>query len=253
MRLYKQELKNALKAETTEERERCVVMIVTEERLIQEKRFLRPIRSAQSMEMEEQLLELRELQYCARYGDYMKIIPSRLRHTASTKKLKNWQFLCSNSYWSDIALNLKDEQESLQELIRKGSVLDPVKRDIIIAVSAACSDIGISKELAVWSIIEYGFRNQQVHRDLEDLRENGKFPLLAKILYTDREELNLTFSEFKSETDVAFLRYIIQSQIDTWFDTSPNPDYPDEWEPTEALRRVRSKARKDANKPSKEQ
>ncbi len=163
-------------------------------------------------------------------------------------KLENWQLLSGNNYWSDIAQTLKIEEETQQEIILKGSVLDPIKLDITIAISAACSDLGISKERVVWSIMEYGACNLQVHRDLVDLREEGKFPLLAKILCADRNELSSTFSEFKSETDLSFLRTIIQTEIDTWFDTSDNPDHPDEWIPTTALRQFRKDALEKASK-----
>ena len=253
MHLYKEELKDALNAETHEERERCVTMVMAEERLIQDKRFLRPLKSEQSAELEDQLLRLRELQYYVRYGDYLKIIPTRLKLHASKDKLENWQLLSGNNYWSDIAQNLKIEEETQQEIIRKGSVLDPVRLDTTIAISTACSDLGISKELAVWSIMEYGARNLQVHRDLVDLRKEGKFPLLAKILCADRNELSSTFSEFKSETNLSFLRTIIQTEIDTWFDTSDNPDHPDEWVPTTALRQFRKDALEKASKPSKKE
>ncbi len=229
MHLYKEELKDALNAETHEERERCITMVMAKERLIQDNRFLRPLRFEQSAELEDQLLRLRELQYYVRYGDYLKIIPTRLRLHASKDKLENWQLLSGKKYWSGIAHNLKVEEETRQEILRKGSVLDPVRLDTTIAISTACSDLGISKELTVWSIMEYGARNLQVPRDLVDLRKEGQFPLLAKILCADRDDLSSTFSELRSETDLSSLRTIIQTEIDTWLDTSDNPDHPDEW------------------------
>lgn len=81
MQLYKEELKDALKAETMERRENHAMMVMAEERLVQEKGFLRPLQSAHRAEPEDQLLQLKELQYIKRYGNCMKIIPTR-RHEA---------------------------------------------------------------------------------------------------------------------------------------------------------------------------
>ncbi len=242
MHLYKEELKDALCAESPEERERCTTMVMAEERLIQEKHFLRPLKNNQGVEMEDQLLKLRELQYYVQYGNDPKTIPTRLPIHARKNKLENWELLLGNNYWSDIAENLKVEEATKQAAILKGSVLDDYELDTTVAVSTACWDVGISKELAVWSIMEYGNRNLQVHRDLLDMRSDGKFPLLAKILCADRNDLDSTFSELTSETDLSSLRTIIQTKRDTWFDTSDNPDHPDEWIPTTALRHIRKDA-----------
>ena len=65
-------------------------------------------------------------------------------------------------------------------------------------------DLGISGELAVWSIMEYGAPDLQVQRDLLDLRRDENYPLLVQIRCADRDELSWTFSEFKSETNVLF-------------------------------------------------
>lgn len=150
--------------------------------------------------------------------------------------------MSGNNYWSDVAENLKVEEATQQAAIRNGSVLDDYELDTTVAVSTACWDLGISKELAVWSIMEYGNRNLRVHRDLLDLRSEGKFPLLAEFFCADNDDLDSTFSELTSETDLSSLRTIIQTERDTWFDTSDNPDHPDEWIPTTALRHIRKDA-----------
>lgn len=75
MPLYKEKLKDTLKAEITEQRENHAMMVMAEERLTNDKGFLRPSKSAQIAELEDKLLQLRELQYLVRYGDYMKITP----------------------------------------------------------------------------------------------------------------------------------------------------------------------------------
>lgn len=254
MQLYKEEVKDALKAETTEQRESHAVMVVAEEKLIQDKGFLRPLKSAQRAELEDQLLQLRELQYLVRYGDYMKIIPTRRRLHASKHKSENWQLISGSNYWSRIAVTLGAEDEERKEAVRVGSAFDKIKMPTTAAIYMACADLGISEELALWSVREYGTRNRGVHRDINDLKREGEFPLLASVLCADRNELNSTFSLIKSETDIIHLRAIIQNEIDTWFeDTSAYPNQPSAWVPSTALRQFYKDAVEKANKPSKDE
>ena len=39
----------------------------------------------------------------------------------------------------------------------------------------ACTDLGVSEDLAVRSIQEYGTKNRGVHRDLDDPKRDGEF------------------------------------------------------------------------------
>ncbi|KAL9101816.1 MAG: hypothetical protein Q9163_002963 [Psora crenata] len=235
MQLYKDELKDALNAETTKEREISLRLVIVEEKLVQEKDFLKPLDS-QSEELQDHLLKLRELEYFMRYGDYIQIIPTRIRLYTSKNKTENWELLLGQNYWSNIAKELDAEEEGRQATrFRTGSILDHPNLRVTYAVSRACQELGISEEMVVRSIMEYGRRNNFVHLNLADLRKEGDFHLLAKILYTDREGLSLIFSEVTSETDLARLRDIIQNEIDTWFNTSVNPGLPTTWCPTEAL------------------
>lgn len=96
--------------------------------------------------------------------------------------------------------------------------------------------------------------NREVHRDLNDLKRAGEFPLLASILCADRNDLSSTFSLIKSETNITHLRAIIQSEIDTWFeDTDDNPNHPAAWAPSIALRQFYKDAVKNANQPNKDE
>ena len=157
-------------------------------------------------------------------------------------------------YWSRIAITIEAEEEARKKAVRVGAAFDKVKLPTTAAVYIACTDLGISEELALWSIQEYGTRNREVHRDLNDLKRAGEYPLLASVLCADRNDLSSTFSLIKSETDTNHLRVIIQSEIDTWFeDTSDNPNYPAAWVPSIALRQFHKDAVQKANQPSKDE
>ena len=48
-------------------------------------------------DLQDHLLQLRELQYHMRYGDHVQTIPTRLRDQASQTKTENWQLLSGPS------------------------------------------------------------------------------------------------------------------------------------------------------------
>lgn len=56
-----------------------------------------------------------------------------------------------------------------------------------------------------------------------------------------------------SPTDKSFLRQIVQTEIDAWFDTSVDPSNPDVWLPRHALTECYIKAREHSLKPIKEE
>lgn len=76
--------------------------------------------------------------------------------------------------------------------------LQPVRRLIIATHTAVCNasrSLGISEDVALWSIIEYGLRNEKAHRDLEALRAKGDFHHLAHVLSADIEDIDLVFPD----------------------------------------------------------
>lgn len=253
MIIYEETLKDALNADTQGERAEHAAAIRITEKLIQQKGFLKRPSSPHQTELQDHVLQLRELQYYMRYGDRVKIIPMRLRIHASKSKTENWQLLSGRRYWSTIADKLQEEEKQRKEARAKDQNMDNVSLDTHIAVSRACTELGLEEELAVWSILEYATRNTQAHRNLSEMREAGKFPLLAQTLWTDREDLDSTFSEFKSPTDKSFLRQIVQTEIDTWFDTSADPSNPGVWQAHQALTDCYMKAKEQSLKPMKEE
>ena len=250
MHFFKNEIKNALITNTKEEIKTSTIMIMVQEKLINENFFLKPLSA--NKEMEENLLALRESQYYQRYGDYMKIIPTRLRIHASKEKTENWESISGRHYWSDIAKELDAEDiawKKSKQTIR-GSNSGRVNLSTFRAVHLACVDLGISQELVIWSIMKYAKRNEQAHHNLNTLRETGEFSTLAKVLCADRDELSCTFSEISNETDLDRLKDVIQHEIDTWFDTSVDPTYPQVWSPKPALIQAFKDAKEKAKKPS---
>jgi hypothetical protein len=112
-----------------------------------------------------------------------------------------------------------------------------------IAVEAACEGMGFDKKLVKWSIYTYAKRNATFHKDLDHLISNGLFNELARALYHDLRDIYCVFSETRSQTDLEYVEYIVQTQIDRWFDTSDDPDNPQTWLATKALKDAFHKAK----------
>lgn len=229
LHLYKQEVKDAMTITNEEAKQKHLKLVAVQETLIVEKDYLRPL-EGRNMNLMNELLHLREVQYMTRYGDYLKIIPNQIPAAVDKKKSEDWELIGKSRFWTEIAEELK------QEAISK----DSYKTTVIIR--KACLDLAISAELAFWSIREYGDRNSNLHRDLDTLKKEGKFPTLAKILFTDLHELSMIFSVVKSETDIGSLESTIQQQIDLHFDCIDQEE-PDTWVPTSYLVEIFKAAR----------
>lgn len=237
MNIYKDKVQLAMDLKSGSVRQDALRMVCAQEQLMHQEAFLKPVKKAREAQFEMALLSLRELQYFVRYGDYLKIIPTRLRTYAKKEKIVHYETICGEKFWTDIADDLRQEQRALEKEKRNEPVDEKESNnyEISLAFSAACQGLGISKELALWSVKEYGVRNSTVHKDIDDVIKAADFRRLAMILYNDREELALTFSQSKSQTDLKFLRTIIQNEIDKYFVTSYLPDKPLAWAPTQAL------------------
>lgn len=76
MNLSKDKIKQAMKLTSESTHEDPLQMVWAQEQLIRQETLLRPVKKARDMQLEMALLSLRERQYLARYGDYLKITPT---------------------------------------------------------------------------------------------------------------------------------------------------------------------------------
>ncbi|MCJ1261688.1 hypothetical protein MMC22_001554 [Lobaria immixta] len=204
MILFKDELKIAIEAESDDDKLAAAASTRVFELLIQRNAFLSAAASIRTQEMQQNLLELRELQYYSRYGDYVRIIPTRLRPHASEHKTTDWQLLCGRFRWSEIATRLSWEQQTMHERLRtEGSAaMNTLALETHVAVYTACRELGISDDVAIWSIIQYG----------EHL-----------------EDIDCVFSDLRSDTDKTLLKAIIRDEINRCFDCSADPNDVNIW------------------------
>lgn len=190
MEIFKEELKETFLATTA---------VRVYEKLIEQNAFLWAQRFSQNLELETNLLQLWEIQYLARYSDYMRIIPTRLRQHASETKTSDWELISGKHYWSDIASKLTAEDKNQRNIrLFDSEAYKAADYRTHAAVYNASRALGISEDLTIWSIIQYGLRNEKAHRELEALRAEGDFQQLAQVYSADLEDVDLVFSEFRT-------------------------------------------------------
>ncbi len=250
---YKNEVSIALKAKTHKEKVESISAVRTLEVMIAKNYFLRPTNSLENQEADCALIELRELQYFHRYGDYIKILPNQIRQCASQNKLNGWEHISGRHQWSKVAEALAEEQILITKVARTGTWAPEEELDIpaTTAVKAACRRLGLDEDLVRWSISAYAERNETVHRDLEWLKETVDFGQLAKVLYQDLRDIYCVFSKTRSKTDRDYLATIITMEIQKCFDTSVDEDDPIYWMTRKELVETSRMAREEKNRPSK--
>lgn len=187
---FKEVVTGTLEVKNHAEKLKSANEVRTLEVLIAKNVFLRPTDTMGNQELQNALLELRESQYMNRYGDYIKVIPTDVRLYASQHRTENWEYLSGRHHWTEIAARLGKEDTEFQLALRKGpSAMDEVNFQTHTAIGQACSRMGFSENLVIWSIQSYAERNESVHRDIEWLRQHCEFQQLAKILHDDLKDI----------------------------------------------------------------
>lgn len=108
--MFRDELKDAINAKTKDERLERAGAVRVMEAMISENAFLRPNNFNETIELQNALLQLRELQYLGRYGDYLKIIPGQVRMISSATKFEDWELLSGQRQWTEVAKDLIFEE-----------------------------------------------------------------------------------------------------------------------------------------------
>ncbi len=243
-RMFKEVLIDALEAKTPEEKLTRVRGVEVFERVINDKAFLQPRTFSENMEMEDALLQLRELQYLARYRDYVKVITGQVRLHAGKTRFAGWETLSGKHQWIEISQRLKKEEYDLAQAMKEPwGTETKYSYSTMRAIDTACEGMGYDPKMVKWSIHTYAKSNATFHKDLDHLVSNGLFHDLAAVLYHDLRDIYCVFSETRSQTDLDYLERVIKAQIDRWFNTSVNPDNPQTWYPTPELVATYDKAK----------
>ncbi|KAL9122848.1 MAG: hypothetical protein Q9187_000605 [Circinaria calcarea] len=133
---YKDGIKEALTTIGTVEKDRLVHRIKILEELIREMDFLKVTESKESEALQTALLDLKELQYMASYGDYLKWRLGYLRPRSRQRKTVGYQTIGGEFRWSEINDSLKEERLSLEDCGAKTKPLQSVTMAVLTACHA---------------------------------------------------------------------------------------------------------------------
>jgi hypothetical protein len=103
--LFKIGLKDALQTDGSKKSHKGAAECVAKfEFLATSNHFLAFNMSEEKRTMQSNVLELRRLQYYARYGDYLKVLPNKIRAHAREAGIHNWQLIVGKHLWTDISI-----------------------------------------------------------------------------------------------------------------------------------------------------
>ena len=189
-------------------------------------------------QLQNTLLELKELVFYCRYGDYVRDKLALLRYRSKTENTRGHEHISGKHLWSAISAELKDEKDRHQEALKAGKETD---RPLTMAVWIACSELGFDKNLMVDAIDMYGKRNNAVHADIEKVIKLCKWSALARILCQDLIDLPLLIPPSRPQ-DLMMVGSIIEDLRDTYFEPkSGDADDPDTWVPSAKARELSQK------------
>ena len=136
------------------------------------------------------------------------------RAAAEAAKVLGWEKL-KKSYWTEIGEQLRSEHKAYKKCLDGEMVHDQCPTTI--AVSQACTRIGLNFTDTMASIHHYAVRNELVHSNLLSLVKESNFWALAKRLHDDYCDVpRLTTCINDSTSDLMLT--LIESIINIWFD-----------------------------------
>ena len=234
---FKDQIKTAMTTNDGNEKHLAIKHVKALEILIRNEIFLLPGAAPEAAQYEQKILDLRKLEYYARYGDYLGLVPQQLRNIAKAKEFDSSVVLSTVVWWTDVAKVILEEEIDKAQADRRGDY--GYETPTLTAVSNACRYLGLNKDMAVWSIKEYGKRNDLLHRSLKEMREAGEYDKLARTLNADLRDISSVFPPSEPEEGIEHLKNVIKSEIRRWFDDSDQkPDFPSAWRASDELEGV---------------
>ena len=243
MNQYKEQISDAMNASANEDRVAYTGGVRLMEHLLNTELFLRASPPENVKQLQQEILALREFQYFARYGDYLQKLPNQVRKFVYKNDPSDKQLMLLDQNWTKLGKILSGEDSS--------DSTGKVRTNLVALIVEASDGLALDYKLVEFSIVEYGKRNNQVHRDLDHLKQHGTFSTLGQLLSEDWKDVDLVFSEVRPKVDLDHLKRIIESEIDLCFHTYDGGygDY-NKWAPTDHLRSLELKNKPAGKAPS---
>ena len=213
-------------------REELLIQIRQYEQSIADSNLMRSLGSSNEQEMQDRVLELKRIEFFARYGVLLAGPCKQLKIAVEEGKTENWHRL-TKAYWTEINDRINREKVAYKNVLKGKMQHDDCPT--ILAVAAVCDRIGLTVDQTLSVIHLYAARNDLVHSDFEvTIREKRWFDLRTH-LYKDLINLPAILPP-EETTQLNLMQHLINTLIDMWF-TREDGDYDNiqAWKNTEAL------------------
>ena len=233
---YQDCIEQALGEKEVEKKRECLIELRAYEKLIGSKNLFLGKLPDEAQALQDKILELRELQYFARYGDYLAGHVSKLRHFSSEAKTSGHSYLSGKAKWTDIAQSLAREEASRASWEKVPAAERDLKNQpyypVFVAVFAACQFLGFDLDAMLWAIKQYAARDCSMHADIQEVIDQGKWIELDAVVHQDLQELPLIIPADCPE-DERQMAAILEGILDTYLDRSyGHADRPWTWGPS---------------------
>lgn len=180
--------------------------------------------------MAANLVELKQMVFYARYGDYVRDVCKTIRWEARVHDIAGWENIGGTVKWNEISKKLKNEEPDYSV----DGTSKPDRTPTYRTIYEAAQSTGLDFKEVLTSIHMYGDRNANMHAGLEELVKSQSISDIAKTIYADLQDLSKLCPPDWPDRELC-VRATILSLRDRWFDQSAGADDPGKWFASEAL------------------
>jgi hypothetical protein len=249
MKIYKEACAKLLDLETNEQamdaeelealKSERIAELRTYERELEYMPCMHLLNSGIEQTLQDKILELKQIEFHARYGEFFAEACRLLKHFADSKKVPGHAAL-QRKFWTDIWETIKGERPFwLDATTGKGGYETVKKCATHMALRSACISIGFDFKDTLEIVEHYSTRNELLHSNLKINIQSGRWDDLKSILSNDFRTIPLTYPIDGGPT-AGLMMKLISSIIDMWFDRdSEEPDNKHGWSPSKLLKDYR--------------
>ncbi len=238
LQLYKEAADNALQVVDEDVRACYYTRLYRYDQFIQQNFWLCKEPTEQHKELEQKLLELKRLEYYARYGDHLTSELAEVKETARALRIESHEEL--QDYWTKINEKMRDEKLILE---RDGVQTDHRSVPTLLAVWHVANTVNLPRERVIWVIEQYAQRSLLSHYTITQLMQTGDWSALAILLYNDAKDLAVTIP-LSDARNLVNMSATISTLKERFFEVEPgDEDFPKAWTRTESARDYRNELR----------
>ncbi|KAI9659613.1 MAG: hypothetical protein M1831_003694 [Alyxoria varia] len=231
---YKSECKTFLSTEHPAKKDHLAICLYNYEKSLSMERKLLGTNSLEVQRLQNKLLSLRQVEFFARYGDYLGILGTRMRKTARQNKIPSYELVADDQrFWSHILRDVEAEAQKWAVFgVDKSVTRDDVKTSLLL--HETCDVCGLGFEHTIDCMRQYAVRNELFHKDVKAKVARGAVNELANMLSNDLRDLHAVMpAEMRPLEDM--YRALLEQFIKFYFKELPNVNDPQTWRANDFL------------------